>query len=1179
MVKKKKALAAALAAVLAVGVGLPAITTSADVNANFSAVAGSKFTAVYKDKTSSTQSTQEMTAFSFNHNGAQGYAYSLENKVTSTNLNQSVLASNMDEGGLHRLIVFAQSMTWSEVNDRIGSSLANAAEYQGAIQLAVHKLNKERSSKLSWQSTDPAYATMEQVAKYLVENYPADESLVAPTTMTTKMDKILTLNTSDSTYDYYGPFSFESNKSITPQVSFVPQKSGLDVVNGSFAQVSAMEKGKSYYLRVLKNQQLPSTTMTLSYVGEDTDLVVYGASPNQLVSVVKSPVTLTESIAVKTPDGGGILKIQNVAGDEYGDALNGATFDIKNEDGQVVQSVKIVTNGTIYSQELPIGIYTVENTGAASGYEVLTTPKQVSILSAGQMVDVKFVSQARMGKVQVVNTDSNGVRLNGGTFKIYDSGTNQQVKEFTIVSNGYIEVALPDGNYYLEQTLAPIGQESNSNRLYFEVSRTSSTPSVTVVNKTATNANHTIKIVLKDAVSGLAIPGGTFTILDANDRTVDTVTINSSGFGTSRSLVPGSYKIKQATAHGSYQMSSDTFSAILTADSAQKEVTITNVDKNQQNLKAGIQVLCSSGGTAIKGAIFGIYLNDSEVGRIVTDEKGYGTSGNLELATYTIKQLSTDSNYKVNEHEFTVHLSRNGEVSTLNVENYLAGGTYDSGRYTIHVQDQNGNDYPNATIYIKTQSGSTVSQADVNSEGDLTGTLYVGSYTAMASVQANGTIYNSNPVNFTVVKDQYANVDFTWYGSGFEASSNSTGDLGYLSIHCKDADGNNLKGATVRVTGSDYDKSFDTNLYGEVDVTLGVGSYKVWVEKVNGRSVQSDTNTVAVKRNVTTEVEFEWDGSFVYSDTISSSSGKNEILITALDYEGNKVKNSQFVLYAKGVEVERKSTDSLGETEFTGLSDGSYSVKQLTSNGVSVSSNELDVNLHGGSSVDVVFRLDSTERSSIGEVDNVSTITTQGSGSISGYVFEDVNANGIYDLNDKLMTNVMVYLYSERGSLLKDFEIGSDSKFIFSDLAEDVFEVRFELPSGYKFTEKTTEGDNLTRSKVNEIGRVIVDLAEENGKNVICGYVQTSEVIADPNAVIDINGSDGTTIGIGGTVSGSVIDVGGGTGYVDSTNPEKGENPSSVPTTGDRSVAGWIGCGVVLLAGLTFLAFRKRGEM
>ena len=1200
MVKTKKVLAGALAAVIALGLGVPAIRTNADVTANFSAVSGSKFTAVYKDKTTETQGTQTMNAFSYNYNGSPGYAYSLENNVTSTNLNQAALASNLDEGGLHRLIAFAQSMTWTDVNSRIGANLSSAEEYQGAIQMAIHKLNKERSTKLVFQNCEPAYATMEQVANYLVQNYPADESLVAPTTMVTKVDKILTLNTSDTKYDYYGPFSFESNKKITPQVSFVPSNNSVAVVNASFSTVNAMERGTSYYLRVLKNQKVPNTTLALSYVGEDTELVAFGSSPNQVVSVVKKPVTLSESIALHAPDGGGTLKITNTSKDQYGEPLNGASFDIKNEEGQIVQSIKIANNGVSYSQQLPIGIYTVTNTAAASGYEVLTSSKQVSILAAGQVVELNFASQPRMGKVQVINTDSNGVKLTGGSFDIYDSGTNAKVKSFTIANNGFIEIELPDGSYYVKQTTAPVGQTANANTLYFTISRDNATPSVTIVNTTATNANHTIKITLKDAVSNLAIPGGTFAILDANNNTVDTVTINSSGFGVSRSLVPGSYKVKQLSAHGSYNMSSDLFSAILTADSAQKDLVITNVDKNQQNLKAGIQVYCSSSGKAVKGAIFGIYLNGSEVGRIVTDENGYGSSGNLGLATYRVKQLSTDSNYQVNSNDFSVVLSRSGEISTLNIENYPVSGNYNSGSYNVTVKDQNGNAYPNATIYLKTQSGSVVSQGAVNANGVLTGTLYVGSYTAMASVHANGTVYNSDTVSFTVVKDQTANVNFTWYGAGFSANTNSSGTKGYLNIQCLNSNGTKLANAEVRVSGSNYNQTHTTNSAGIVDVTLAAGSYNVTLVRVSGRDVRSDVTTVAVRSNATASVRFDWDGSFAYSDTTSSNSGgNNAIYITALDYDGGKVRNSRFVLYHRGSEVERKTTDSSGKTEFTGLASGAYSVKQLTTDGVSISSNELDINLHGGSSVHVVFQLDSTDRNAIGKVDDIEatrSVVNVGSGSISGYVFEDVNANGVYDLNDKLKTNVKVYLYNSSGSMLKDFSIGSDSKFIFTDLAKDSFEVRFELPAGYKFTAKSENGDEQTRSKVNDLGRVAVNLKEENGKNVICGYVQTSETIADPNVPININGGSGSSqpdvinIGSAGGISTQVdlgnnvstisvpIDANNVTGYVTEINPGKGDNPATVPTTGDDGTEIKIAFAFVVLAGGTFLALRKRGR-
>lgn len=1076
--KMRSLIVVSLALILVMAL-MPITNPFASSSINFSTVDGSEFTAEYKDKENNTTVEATIKAFSGNYSGESFYAYSVEDDVSNGNLDKAVLGGHLDAAGLHSLIKFGNSMTYQEVNNRAGTNLRDPKEYQGAIQMAVHKLLKERSTKLSFVSVLDDYSIeMDKASNYLISNKPITDGYTQDTKMLTKVDKLLTYHESDSKYDYYGPISFTSNKDITVQANFVGGSSKqLQLVDSKYEEVSGMLAEQNYFMRVLKGANLPSSNLVLTWVGNDTQLVTYGIAPRQIVGVVNQSTTLTEQVPIAPPNGGGIIKVVNRIGDSLGESINGGKFVIKNQNGNIIQEVKIDDNGVAYTSALPLGIYSVENIEAANGFDIDQNSKQVSIQKPDDVKEVVFVAKPRMGKVQVINVDTNNIRLNGGLFELYNSENNSKIKEFEILTSGVTEMDLPDGQYYIKQKVAPVGTALNGQSYYFNITRSNSTPSVTIVNTTGAAANNAIRIEVVDGTTEATIPGGEFQVLDVNNRMVDTITINSSGHGTSRPLVAGSYVVSQTKAYTGYRVSEDKQSTTLTADTYSKTVTVKNFKEGDVAAALGnIRVTVKSGINYIKGAVLQIRQSGREIERIATDNSGVAVSKQLPLGDYQVSQTDTDGKYQINSSVFDVRLSKDKEVSNVYIENYSTGQAQKFGSYVVSVKDKNSSAIIGADVAIL-DNGKQVLKSSVNSSGELYGSLKAGEYSVIAFVTHNGIYHESQPVKMVIGENKTSKVNFKFDGKRFTSDS--------------DVD--------------DY---------------------------IPGNSPDGE------------------------KDTIGGNDDRNansELTVRGVDLEGRPVRNLEVIVYKNG---EQHSSRSGDEPTFR-LADGNYAVSLKKASGVTLNSTDIQVNLMDGSKVVIEYVIDLNNRKANGSVVVSGATQERGEKSISGYVFKDVNQNGVYDSGDELMKDVNVFLHSSDGALLKEYNVGDSSKFLFSGLATREFEVRFQLPNGYRYTTEPAQGGSKdTTSKVNTMGRVTVDLDRVDGTNIIAGYVETLENIQDPNIPTDGAGDSGftggdTSTGIDNIINPDDIAIDGGYNdeYADSDNIPEGQVENTEDTT------------------------------
>ncbi|WP_282942288.1 SdrD B-like domain-containing protein [Paenibacillus sp. RC67] len=133
---------------------------------------------------------------------------------------------------------------------------------------------------------------------------------------------------------------------------------------------------------------------------------------------------------------------------------------------------------------------------------------------------------------------------------------------------------------------------------------------------------------------------------------------------------------------------------------------------------------------------------------------------------------------------------------------------------------------------------------------------------------------------------------------------------------------------------------------------------------------------------------------------------------------------------------------------------------------------------------------------------------------IGDYVWLDTNGDGIQNNDERGMNGVIVKLYSDRGVQLTSTVTGNvydkAGFYVFDNLQPGSYVVRFELPSGYEFTQKGKGTDRTVDSDANADGStdVITLLADERNLTIDAGLrLKTTD--PGPSDPGDSGGGDG----------------------------------------------------------------------
>lgn len=395
-------------------------------------------------------------------------------------------------------------------------------------------------------------------------------------------------------------------------------------------------------------------------------------------------------------------------------ALSGATFEIWEQNGKLIDTVTTDASGVVQIDSLVSGVYLVKEVTAPAGWTSRTLTQTVTI-NYDTPTTLNFYHTAK--SVLTVNkTDAQtGNPLAGATFRI-TKANGDYVGEYTTSADGTIHVdALPAGTYNIAETKAPSGYVLDTTSRSFTIK--DDQPLVLDITNEPVSGVRIINTCRQD---GKPIAGNVFRITTYSGEYVGVYTTDAAGL-VNVTLQPGTYTISQTSVVKGYILNTEIWNITVVAGKGN-----TLEVKNDRESNIVVHMVDAQTGNGIYGVEVEIkdYRNNY-IGRFKSDNEGniYLTDI-LEAGRYTLTLYSVPSNY-----------DKDSVPKTIVVE---SGGTTE---VTWKLQGHQGQ------VTIVTYAGADNSMMNVRKNTVLGGAVYqisdsTGKVVATISGDVNGCAYS-----------------------------------------------------------------------------------------------------------------------------------------------------------------------------------------------------------------------------------------------------------------------------------------------------------------------------------------------------------------------------------------------------------------------------------------------------
>lgn len=630
-----------------------------------------------------------------------------------------------------------------------------------------------------------------------------------------------------------------------------------------------------------------------------------------------------------------------------GELLNGAVFQVLDEDNNPIEDKIITTNGGSGKITLPLGRYYLKETVAPEGYELNEELIPFEVTTNGRNT-VTVKNTPKTGSLTIQKADKDGKPLLGAEFKIYAAeGAARKNPIYTLITDSSgkaVKTGIPYGSYVAIESRAPEGYERDNTEHTFDIPQKNEDGTVSAdisISVENTKSRYALSIVKRDindknkklANTKFAVRGGGFyaEVETGEDGTV-TVEVPAAGtYSITEIAPPVGYTLDPAT----YTVEVEGHTAAgeevaFIAKNYQTKVKLNKVDEKGIQLEgAEFSILGAEGKRAVKFKKEGSVYTYSEDGDVTAITAGNAEIVGLPVGSYILRENNAPANYvSLEDIRFRVRADLYDKALELTVENL----PHEKG-IAVLKESPDGTRLKGAVFTLYKADNTEVEKVTTNKAGVALFTgLNPGSYYIKETAAPEG--YKPLDKRFDFIID--ANGDLR--GDGFSGEGlytlivkNSPLEYGFKvkKVSAND-EGLTLSGAEFRILGGGLDKRYTTKADGLTEqITLPIGEYTLtemkapegYVINGAGRHISAKADGIYLDGGKLGE------GAAI---TIRNAPVNFKLRLVKVDADTNQpLANVAFILKGKDGGTHSLITGSNGITDTISLAPGKYTLSEV----------------------------------------------------------------------------------------------------------------------------------------------------------------------------------------------------------------------------------------------------------